>query len=73
MSTPCPVATSRVEGSPSCVNYSKDGKLCIIGTTNGTVKLLETPSTSYCNTACLPDSHGGIACISEMLSQKVLK
>ena len=55
MSTPCfPVATSRVEGSPSCVNYSKDGKLCIIGTTNGTVKLFENSETQAI--ATLPSS-----------------
>ena len=72
MSTPCfPVATSRVEGSPSCVNYSKDGKLCIIGTTNGTVKLFENSGTQAIATLpVFPDSHGGIACVSEIVESE---
>ena len=72
MSTPCfPVATSRVEGSPSCVNYSKDGKLCIIGTTNGTVKLFgNSGAQAIATLPVFPDSHGGIACISEIVESE---
>ena len=55
------------------MNYSKDGKLCIIGTTNGTVKLFENSGTQAIATLSSRTLSEVSRAYLKSLSQKALK
>ena len=69
MSTPCfPLVNGKIGDTPTCVNHSKDGNLCLIGYVDGSVKLVENVGCQMIGThSAFPDSHGGITSLSEIV------
>ena len=75
MSTPCfPLVNGKIGDTPTCVNHSKDGNLCLIGYVDGSVKLVENVGCQMIGThSAFPDSHGGITSLSEIVDSENFK
>eukprot|EP00945_MAST-04E_sp_MAST-4E-sp1_P004783 g4783.t1 len=69
MATSCyPINFTTISQTPTCTAVSPDGAICIVGSENGSMQLVDCVGYNVLeNVSAFPESHGGTKCISKLV------